>query len=139
MRSNVERFLMWESAFNMFKDHPLTGVGYGQYGKAYQTKYILPKAREKNLVHAHSNVMQMLGECGILGLSAFLFLWLYLSIFALRGWRREKNIACLMFLCMLWGMMLHGLTEFNFETAVTSKMFWYALGLCIVYNQVKKY
>ncbi len=133
MRSNVERFLMWESAFNMFKDHPLTGVGYGQYGKAYQTKYILPKAREKNLVHAHSNVMQMLGECGILGLSAFLFLWLYLSIFALRGWRREKNIACLMFLCMLWGMMLHGLTEFNFEASVPSKILWFSLALCLAY------
>lgn len=138
MRSNVERFLMWGSAFDMFKDHPITGVGYGQYGKAYQTKYISPEARETHLVHAHSNVMQMLGECGILGLSAFLFLWIYFSIFALRGWRREKNIACLMFLCMFWGMMLHGLTEFNFESSVPSKILWFSLAMCLSYMRLEK-
>ena len=137
-RSNYERLLMWQSAWNMFKDYPVFGVGYGQYRFAYQQKYISPEAKEKWQVHAHNNVVQMLAECGFVGAAAFIFMWGYFSYFCLRAWFKEKNFSWLLFFCVLWAMMLHGLTEFNFETSVTSKMFWYALGLCIVYNQIEK-
>ena len=133
MQSNSERLLMWESAWNMFKDNPILGVGYGQYKTAYQTKYILPEAKERELGHAHSNFFQILGECGFLGFSAFIFMWIYFSYFAIKKWRREKNFACLMFFCVLWGFMLHGFTEFNFETSVPSKLFWLSLALCVAY------
>ena len=134
MQSNSERLLMWQSAIDMFEDNPFFGVGYGQYKTAYQTKYISPDAKEKNLVHAHSNIFQMLGECGIVGLTAFLFMWGYLTYFSLRCWFKDKKFEWLLFFCVLWGLMLHGLTEFNFETSVPSKLFWYSLGLCIAYS-----
>lgn len=138
MQSNSERLLMWESALNMFKDNPIFGVGYGQYKSAYQNQYIMPEAKERTLEHAHNNLIQMLAECGIAGAAAFIFMWGYFSYFSLRAWLKEKNIAWLLFFCVLWGMMLHGLTEFNFETSVTGKVFWYALGLCIAYNSAQK-
>ena len=139
MQSNSERLLMWQSAINMFKDNPILGVGYGQYKTAYQTKYISPLAKEKKLEHAHSNIFQMLAECGIVGASAFIFMWGYFSYFSLRRWFKNKEFEWLLFFCVLSGIMLHGLTEFNFETSITAKILWYSLGLCIVYNQVKKY
>ncbi len=137
MQSNSERLLMWQSALNMFEDNPIFGVGYGQYKFAYQNKYILPEAKERHQEHAHNNILQMLAECGIVGAAAFLFMWGYFSYFSLRAWLKEKKVAGLLFFCVVWGTMLHGLTEFNFETAVTSKMFWYALGLCIVYDFIE--
>lgn len=137
-RSVTERFLMWDSAFNMFKDNPVFGVGYGQYKFAYQNEYISPKAREKTQEHAHNNVIQMLAECGIVGAAAFIFLWGYFSYFSLKMWRSEKNFVWLLFFCILWGTMLHGMTEFNFETSVTSKIFWYSLGMCIAYSRIEK-
>ena len=130
-RSISERLLMWDSALNMFKDYPVFGVGYGQYKFAYQQEYISPKAREKTQEHAHNNVIQMLAECGIVGTAAFIFMWGYFSYFSLHSWFKYKNIMWFLFFCELWGVMLHGLTEFNFETSVTSKIFWYSLGLCI--------
>ncbi len=133
MQSNSERLLMWKSAWQMFKDNPIFGVGYGEYKFAYQTKYISPQAKEKNLEHAHSNFFQILAECGIVGFSAFIFMIVYFSYFCLRGWSKEKNLAYLMFFSALWGMVLHGLTEYNFETAMTSKIFWFALALCLAY------
>ena len=140
MQSNSERLLMWESAWQMFKDYPILGVGYGQYKIAYQTKYISPLAKERTLEHAHNNFMQMLGECGILGFSAFVFMWIYLSRLTLRGWFKEKNIAYLLFFCVMWGMMLHGFTEFNFETSMTSKIFWYSLALFLLFtNPIKSW
>ena len=138
MQSNSERLLMWESALEMFEDNPIFGVGYGQYKFAYQNEYISPEARERFQEHAHNNFLQMLAECGIFGAAAFIFLWGYFSYFSLKNWLKDKKIEWLLFFCVLWGFMLHGLTEFNFETAVPSKIFWYVLGLCIAYNQILK-
>ena len=95
MQSNSERLLMWQSAFEMFKDNPVFGIGYGSYKIAYQEKYISPLAKEKNLEHAHNNFLQMLAECGIVGEIAFLAMWIYFSYFCLRGWSREQNKKCL--------------------------------------------
>ena len=133
MQSNSERLLMWQSAWQMFKDNPLFGVGYGSYKVAYQTKYISPDAKERTLEHAHNNFMQMLAECGIVGFAAFVFMWIYFSYLCLRGWIKSRNIAYLMFFSVLWGMMLHGFTEYNFETSMTSKIFWFSLALCMAY------
>ncbi len=138
MQSNSERLLMWRSALNMFEDNPIFGVGYGQYKFAYQNIYIMPEAKERDLSHAHNNFVQMLAECGIVGLASFIFMWIYFSYFSLRGWLQRKNVACLIFFFGLWGMMLHGFTEFNFETAVNSKLFWFSLGLCLAYSRSEK-
>ncbi len=138
MQSNFERLLMWQSALKIFEDNPIFGVGYGQYKFAYQNEYISPEAKERHQEHAHNNFLQMLAECGIAGAGAFIFLWGYFSYFSLKIWFKDKNIAWLLFFCVLWGMMLHGLTEFNFETSVTGKIFWYSLGLCIVYSSAQK-
>ena len=138
MQSNSERLLMWQSAINMFKDNPILGVGYGQYKTAYQTKYISPLAKEKKLEHAHSNIFQMLAACGIIGTATFIFMWGYFSYFSLRRWFKNKELEWLLFFCVLWGFMLHGLTEFNFETSVPSRFFWYALSLCIAYSGAQK-
>ena len=135
MQSNSERLLMWQSAVEMFKDNPVFGVGYGRYKIAYQTEYISPLAKERTLEHAHSNFFQMLAECGIVGFSAFVFMWIYFSRFALRGWLRDRKFFCLLFFGVLWGMMLHGFTEFNFETSMTSKIFWYSLALCLFFDK----
>lgn len=139
MQSNSERLLMWQSALNMFEDNPIFGVGYGQYKFEYQNKYISPDAKERLQEHAHNNIFQMLAECGIFGAAAFIFMWGYFSYFSLKIWFKEKNIAWLLFFCVLWGTMLHGLTEFNFETSVTSKILLYSLGLCIVYSRIEKF
>ena len=126
---------MWESALKMFEDHPLLGIGYGQYTRAYQTQYISPDAKEPQQQHAHNNFIQLLAECGLIGAAAFLLVWAYFSYFSLSGWLKRKNLADLLFFCVLWGLMLHGLTEYNFETSVPSKIFWYALGLCLAYDR----
>lgn len=136
-QSNNERMLVWTSAFQMFKDNPIFGIGYGQYKTAYQTKYISPDAKETYLEHAHNNTLQMLAACGIIGAVAFLVMWGYLTYFSLRHWFKDKKFEWLLFFCVLWGLMLHGMTEFNFETSVPSKIFWYSLGLCITYSKLK--
>lgn len=137
-QSNHERMLMWASAFHMFEDHPVFGVGFGQYEHEYQTRYILPEAKERDLGHAHSNVMQALGERGALGLAAFMWLWAYSLYFAVCGWRRERNPAYLAFFAVVLGVMLQGLTEYNMGTTVVSKFYWFAQALCLQWIRLTK-
>lgn len=59
---------MWHSAFQMGVDHPIMGMGKGNYIAEYQQVYITPLATEPDHGHAHNNFMQYLAENGIVGL-----------------------------------------------------------------------
>lgn len=63
---NYERLLMWQSASNMFIDHPIFGVGYGNYYTNYISEYRSPLAREYQR-HPHNTFLEKLSEAGILG------------------------------------------------------------------------
>jgi len=130
-QSNSERVLMWKSAYHMFEDHPLLGIGVGHYSKAYKTKYILPEARERRQGHAHSNPMQMLAERGALGFTVFSVMWGYFMYFGLSGWRRTRQTAYLAFFAIVLGVMLQGLTEYNLGTVVVSKCYWFSLAIAM--------
>ncbi len=65
--SNLGRFDVWTSSINMFKDHPVIGVGIGQWRTKYEESYRLP-SENQHLYHAHNNFIQLLSEVGILGL-----------------------------------------------------------------------
>ncbi|WP_026759741.1 O-antigen ligase family protein [Selenomonas ruminantium] len=130
-QSNVERRLLWQSAWNMFTDHPLTGVGMANFKQNYQEHYILLEAKEPHLGHAHNNFMHVLAECGILGIVALSTLWGYLFIYGIKGWHNKKNPVFLLSLSVLVGVVLHGLTEYTWGTALTVKLFWLSMALCI--------
>ncbi len=130
-QSNSERVLMWKSAWHMFEDHPLLGIGVGHYSKAYKTEYILPEAKERRQGHAHSNVMQMLAERGALGFLTFIAMWGYFMFFGISGWLRTRQTAYLVFFAIVLGVMLQGLTEYNLGTVVVSKCYWFSLAIAL--------
>lgn len=69
----IERLAHWQAAQEMARYHPVLGVGLGNYEPVY------PAYRLVNwpypLGHAHNIYLNMLAETGILGLSAYLTLW----------------------------------------------------------------
>jgi probable O-glycosylation ligase (exosortase A-associated) len=66
------RFNIWKTAVLIIKDHPVTGVGLGNYGLA-QARYahMVPGAPEGEK-DAHSTYLRMAAELGIPGLAVFL-------------------------------------------------------------------
>ena len=84
-----------------------------------------------SLGHAHSNVMQMLGERGGLGGLTFITFWVYCMFFAIRGWKRTRQPVYPAFMAIVLGVMLQGLTECNLSTVVVSKAFWFSLAVCL--------
>lgn len=96
----VERMAHWQAAWLMYEDHPLFGVGIGNYAAAYP-RYFLPPWQDP-LGHAHNLYLNMLAEMGAIGLASYLLLigsWFALGLASLRraepGFPRALALGCL--------------------------------------------
>lgn len=69
--SNQQRIKMLQGGWAMLKDHPLIGVGIGQFPIVY-ANYLLPGA--KIYTHIHCFYMHLLVELGLIGFTVFLIL-----------------------------------------------------------------
>lgn len=134
-QSNTERILIWQSAWNMFKDHPILGVGLGQYTENYQQKYISPQAKEPKLGHAHNNFMQMLAENGIVGFAGFVIMFGYIILKNLIIWFKVRDVYALMIVSATVCLLLQGFTEYNVGNSAVIKMYWLVLGLLVVLSE----
>lgn len=70
----IERVAHWVAALRMWEQAPWLGVGPGNYATVYPTVR-LPRWEEP-LGHAHNLYLNTLAESGLVGLSAYLLLWL---------------------------------------------------------------
>ncbi len=84
----LERMAHWQSAMDMWIDHPWLGVGIGNYEVAY-TQYALPQW-SLPLGHAHNYYLNIGAEAGFLGMLAYLGLW---AVALLQSWRAARTAS----------------------------------------------
>jgi len=84
---HLERIHCWRSCLSMIKEHPLTGVGLGNF-RYFYPKYMLSGAEVK-LLHAHNIFFQVAVEMGIPGLLSFL--WILFLFFKDAGLSLQQN------------------------------------------------
>ena len=68
-----ERMAYWFGGIHMAEDHPWQGVGLGNYGAQYDTKYFISPFMTSQ-VHAHNYYIHITAETGVIGLTAYLLL-----------------------------------------------------------------
>ena len=61
------RYDYWRIAADQFTAHPVRGIGAGNYDRTY----FVERQTTENVRQAHSIVLQLLGELGLVGLAAF--------------------------------------------------------------------
>ncbi|MCA9977451.1 MAG: O-antigen ligase family protein, partial [Anaerolineales bacterium] len=67
--TGVFRLNLWQASINMFREHPLFGVGLDNFLYAYRGRYILDAAwQEPNLNHPHNILLDFATRLGLLGL-----------------------------------------------------------------------
>ena len=109
-------------AFEIFRDHPLTGCGFGQYAHTnvdYLTRRTFDVPMEKAKGYMQHNVfLSLLSETGLIGLTLFVVL---LSLWSWDGWQlcndgsrpiwqRQQGLFCLLVLvAYLANAMFHDL------------------------------
>jgi O-antigen ligase len=84
--ANAGRVAIYQANLDIIHDHPLLGVGFGRYKPGAKPYYDAHPAADRRS-HAHSNVLQVAAEAGLLGLAAFCSLF---AIVLLRGWEAVR-------------------------------------------------
>ena len=102
------RLKLWESSLRMIREHPVLGIGPGNFLEAYRTRYILPAAWEEfNLEHAHNVLLDHWTHLGMLGVAA--------GVVAQVGfWRAVRRWRCGLALGLVGSMaaaLAHGLVD----------------------------
>ncbi len=81
----VERLAHWQAALSMADESPLFGVGFGGYEAAYGRHALVNW--QLALGHAHNYYLNVLAETGLVGLLAYVSMWLALVRLSLRSLR----------------------------------------------------
>jgi hypothetical protein len=78
------RYDYWRIAWNQFTDHPLDGIGAGNFDRTY----FLERRTNEDVRQAHSIELQTLGDTGLVG--AILLATFLIAVFA-GAWRRSRE------------------------------------------------
>ena len=149
--ANIERLYIWKSTINMIIEHPL-GVGMDNYSKVinnYRSRYN-HKFSDGSDAHAHNNILTQAAEHGILGLFAFLWIWIvffregvkiYLKVRSQKPEARSQNERFVEPIIIgglgaIAGFHLAGMFENNFGDAEVATMMWFIMGLVFLMKKI---
>lgn len=135
------RYHVWASSWEMVKDRPWLGVGFGksgQYTDHYAERFLGGAANFSS--HAHNNILDAWATTGTLGMLAYLFWFGLLGYFAWRLYCRaplQKRWLPAALLGSWLAFQTNGLTQVNFYDGKSqhSLMFWAALVLALWWRE----
>ncbi|MBI2119614.1 MAG: O-antigen ligase family protein [Elusimicrobia bacterium] len=97
------RINIWKESFQMFMDHPITGIGFGTYDHIAYTQYLtqldqfagIKNTFFKNGWHAHNFMLHTLTETGLFGFFSWIYIcytiFLYIRIYTFHTVNKLKN------------------------------------------------
>jgi len=134
LKENLGRSQIWLANWDMVKERPLFGWGYGNYRKfrdPYYQRY--PKADHSG--HAHNSFLQIAVDSGLVGLAAFLA---FFVVLLRTGWQAYRLLPptaepLRSFALGAWlsiiGFLIGGMTQHNFGDAEVVIVMWTVAGL----------
>jgi O-antigen ligase len=128
LRSSLaSRLMIWESAGKIILDHPLWGIGPGNFQERYlEYQKYFPPYLEWAVPHPHSLYLAWYLYAGILGLATFLGLmvfWLKKVI-----WQKKEALV-LIALGIVMYFLLHGMADTTYFKNDLAIIFWLAFFL----------
>lgn len=133
------RFEMWKGAWQMFVEHPLMGVGRGNFNEglnALVARHVLDPAVHI-YYHAHNDILQALSTEGLVGIAALAALYIAPLRFFMQSWRRHDAAQpfALAGILLVVSYVISGLTQVLFShhlgTAFYAATVGVLVGLCI--------
>ena len=130
------RSKLWHANWEMFKEHPVIGIGYNNNERKAQeyVDRLYPENIDDNFYgHAHSTPLQILATTGLLGFAIYLLLWF--AVFRKTVTLAFQPIMCrekwlgIGLLAGFIGFHVQGITQWNFGDAevLHNLMFIWAL------------
>ena len=132
-----ERLYFWHAGWRMVKDAPLLGLGPGGVKRHYP-EYRDPAARRPSTGHLHNNAVQIAAERGVLGLAAWLSIWVAFFVQAgriltrLPAARAGDRALCAGSVAAVAGFLVAGLFEYNFGDSEVIGLTWVVMAFPFV-------
>jgi O-antigen ligase len=128
--TNRDRLYMVTAGINIFKDHPLTGVGPDNIKKIYD-RY-KPAEAELSNPHLHNNFLQVLAERGILALLSLIAAFAVIIIQLIKKIKNsidvEKSISVGVLFVFI-GFLVAGMFEYNLGDSEIKFLLFYFLSI----------
>jgi hypothetical protein len=136
--SNAVRFTLWEIGWEIFKDHPIFGVGDIHLQK-YHVQYKKPYDKEIH-GHLHNNFIHVLATLGIFGLAAVCFMIVKMFIINYKIYRRNEDKKfissySLGVLGAFTAFLVAGLTEMNIWDHEIITLVYFSIGLNLAFDR----
>lgn len=138
------RIILYKSAYHIIRDHPIRGVGIGNFKLRYpeyraqvlQARHetmdsaLLDKERDKNVLN---DLLQVWVELGVIGFLVFIALILKISKNAIVSYREAIDYKRRIFVLGLNGgilaFLLHSCISFPMHVVPNALLFWTLVGL----------
>lgn len=123
-----------KSSWQMFLDHPLTGVGLGSFPAIYP-RYGRSSSRYERVEQVHNDYLQLLTDTGIVGGLIFVIAVGWLVSILGRHWQafdrypNEDRAVILGATVSVIGLAVHSLFDFNLQIAANALIFLMVLAL----------
>ena len=135
--SSKFRTNVWNAAFKMVQDYPITGIGPGHnsFNKIYPL-YQLPRY---NALSAYSIFLEVTVETGFIGLACFLWLLIvifntaFLQLQRLRQLKSLEGFWLIGAIASLAGMLAHGLVDTVWYRPEVNSVWWLLVGFIASY------
>ncbi len=113
--TELSRLALWGTAATMFIEHPVLGVGYGDY-RALYGDYLTEV--DVDQLDAHNLYLQLLAETGIFGFALFMALMVLLLRRAVQLMKNPDSFCGLVGLGLAGGLvsfLIHGFVDYFFH------------------------
>lgn len=128
----IERLLIWGTSLRIFLAHPITGIGLGNFQHFYQ-QYLQEPSRIFG--HAHNDFLNVAVNAGIIGLSAFLWMWFIVVKFFKKRYQKQKNLnvkpLLLSGLVCVFSFLLASQFQCYYTDAEDNMLLFFIIGLAV--------
>lgn len=138
------RFSWYKNAYAMFKENPITGVGYGSFRKGFvpyssSPNIVTSLTEDRAVAQLHNDPYQNLLELGIIGSSLIILIFSYIIIRSISILSTIKSINKDHSEYLLLGSFLaitssitHSFVDFPMRLPSSAALFWFITGLTVL-------
>lgn len=124
---------MWKTAWNMYKAHPVMGVGFYTFSDQYVS--YKDKIDPNHNIRAHNSFIELMAETGTLGLLSFLLLIGMVLFWALKNLKKCKDpflrLTLLGFSLAFLSFLIGSTYESTLRSVRLAPFFWLLLGMIL--------
>lgn len=132
-----ERFMMWESSYEMFVDHPVAGVGLNEWQQLYaEGKYHPAASTEIGQVMPHNVFIYFFATGGLIGGVGYcLYVILMYAYLFRKVWSPSAGPFAWAMLFLFTAATVHGLVDQTFILKLTGRILYLLLGIGLLFEE----